>query len=60
LSAVVASEEENDMTRSTKSEQLRLQLKALDFSLVPESARGRVRPVAIKVTEGGDRVFGET
>jgi hypothetical protein len=48
------------MTRTTKSEKLRVQLKALDFSLVPESARGRVEPLAIKWTEGGDRVHGET
>lgn len=59
MPAAVARHEENDMTKSTKSEQLRVQLKSLDFSLTPASATGSKRPVAIKVNEGGDRVFGE-
>lgn len=48
------------MTKSTKSDALRIQLKTLDSSLVPGSARGSNRPVTIKVTEGDDRVHGES
>ncbi|WP_168355758.1 hypothetical protein [Sphingomonas gei] len=47
------------MTKSTKSEQLRIQLKALDASLVPDSAHGKARTLALKVNYGEDRVHGE-
>lgn len=47
------------MTKSTKSEQLRVQLKGLDASLVPDSTKGNARPLALKVIEGDDRVHGE-
>ena len=48
------------MTRSAKSQQLRVQLKSLDSALVPGSSRGAANPLAIKVTFGEDRVHGES
>jgi hypothetical protein len=60
LSAVVTRYQESDMTKSIKSEQLRIQLKALNDALVPDSARGRTRSLALKVIAGEDRVHGES
>ena len=48
------------MKKSSKLEQLRVQLARLDSSLVPASSRGSALPTAIKVNEGEDRVFGFT
>lgn len=48
------------MTKSTRSDELRMQLKSLDTSLVPGSARGSKRSTVLKATTGDDRVHGET
>jgi len=47
------------MTKANKASQLRSQLANLDNALTPTPTRGIAQPVAAKVVEGGDRVFGE-
>lgn len=39
----------------TKAEQLHIQLKDLDSSLIPGSSRNEASPVAPKIDEGNDR-----
>ena len=46
------------MIKSAKSDQLRIQLGALDSSLVAGSSQGGVTPVARKINEGSDRFWG--
>jgi hypothetical protein len=48
---------ENGMTKSAKSEQLRMRLERLDAALVPGSSSGDVRPVALKAEAGADKAF---
>jgi hypothetical protein len=42
----------------TKAEQLRVQLKGLDSSVVAGSSRGNTTPVAPKTDDGSDRYGG--
>lgn len=54
----VAGLQENDMSKSVKSEQLRAQLEGLDSSLGASSSPGDATPAPRKINEGSDRYGG--